>query len=120
MLDVGVDSNLHPLQYLEIFFGEIQLGLFRFGFLITGVWTQANFEAKSQFHLVPCFTKSLYRFSNLGRVLDRFVYRGADFLDYLFCVVINFQFAKPSLSSRIYDSRRRYATRAKKRGQLMF
>jgi hypothetical protein len=35
--DLGVDSDLHPLKYLKVFFGEFESRAVAFGFVVTGM-----------------------------------------------------------------------------------
>ena len=88
---VGIDPDLHPLQNLQILFSEIEAGGFRGALIVARVRPQPDLEPQRQFHLITRFTQALNRFGNLRRILDRLIDGGADFANYLFCVVIDFQ-----------------------------
>jgi len=90
LISFGIDPDLHPLQNLQIFFSKIEARCVCTALIVARVRSQPDLEPERQFHFITRFSQALNRFGNLGRILYRLIDGGADFANYLFCVVIDF------------------------------
>jgi hypothetical protein len=90
LISFRIDPDLHSLQNLQIFFSKIEVRGFCGALIVARVRSQPDLEPERQFHLITRFSQALNRFGNFRRILYRFIDGGADFANYLFCVVIDF------------------------------
>jgi hypothetical protein len=114
---LGIDPNLHPLQYLNVFFRQIERRIFVA--VLSRVRPEADFQPQSEFHLVAGVSQTLDCFCYLGGILDRFVDCRTYFPDNLFCFVINVQSRVPFRSLEPSAQLLCYATRAAFEGQII-